>query len=86
MRKGQFIEVVGLWEGNNGRHCILHPECCGKDLVQINTLLLIKPTIVLNKDGQNEYALAAIHMKEGIESSTVGFNTVKKIGIHFKCF
>jgi len=63
-------ELYGLYESTNGRSCEIH-QCCGECL-QVNDLVLFKPTTV-EIDEVEEVAIAAHIVKEGTILCRVGF-------------
>ena len=64
-------ELVGLHGSINGRSCVAHP-CCGKTLKE-DDLGRFKAVVVETKPGVHEEAVAAVRIKEGLESCVVGF-------------
>ncbi len=66
-----YVEIVGLLEANNNRACEQH-KVCGQTVVK-GSLLNLKPCVIVNESGRNEYAISANIMLDGIETCTVGF-------------
>ncbi len=66
-----YLEISGLKANTNGRSCRIHSVC--GETVEVGNVLLLQPTIVLNKQGLNEYAISAKLMIHGIESCSVGY-------------
>jgi hypothetical protein len=67
----KYVEILGLEASNNNRSCVDH-RVCGI-MVKKGSVLLTKPVVILNENNQNEYAIAAIMMNDGVESCTVGY-------------
>lgn len=80
MTRYNYIEVVGLFEKNNGRTCKAHPEGCGLH-VEKNAVIFLKPLVIINQEDKNEYAIGAYLMNAGVESCLIGF-----IAREFHCF
>jgi hypothetical protein len=67
-----YVQIVGLGKGTNGRTCRDHRDFCGVQVKKGDTLYL-KPVIIINQEGKNEYAIAAYILKDGLEACRVGF-------------
>ena len=67
----KYVEILGIEASNSNRSCEVHKVCGIK--VEQGTILFTKPVVILNESGQNEYAIAATILNNGVEECTVGY-------------
>ena len=66
---GITVEMVGIESGTNGRSCYQH-DICGS-LVEEDVVLRLRKIQIRNSFGQEETAIAAFHVTDGIDHDLV---------------
>ena len=70
-KEGRKVEIVGINESSRGRSCAYH-ECCGK-ILAIDKVVRLKVCRIINDANDEEAAIEAVHVTDGIDSCRVGF-------------
>jgi hypothetical protein len=69
----ETIEIVGIEASNNGRCCNKHVLCCGSALVVHDLVVRLRKVQILNTGGEEETAIAAHWISDGLDQCRVGF-------------